>query len=130
MCPDATSFITLLTNNATHERENTQILLEGLVGNNRRAEVEQMMARHLLGFNVVHEQINFNNYKGRPTRFVSNQLEILQLSLTEYFYIPMKVRKNDIRTVDSLILPFAVSENTSMTFWDVESTKLTYYPNR
>lgn len=44
--------------------------------------------------------------------------------------MPMKIRKNDIRTVDSLYLPFTVSEDTSMTFWDVESTKLTYYPNR
>lgn len=55
VCPDATSFITLLANNATHERSDTKILVEGLVGNNRRAIVEDLMSKHLIGLNVVHE---------------------------------------------------------------------------
>ena len=69
-------------------------------------------------------------YEGRPTRWFTHEIAIFRLSLIDFFFMPLVLRSNEITLTDSQIVPFGLISDSNNKFFDIESSKVAYYPNR
>ena len=58
---------------------------------------------------------------------INHEVDSYQLSLDEYFFARLDMKRNDIILKDSKFLPASLQDpDTSNSFWDVSRSKLNY----